>query len=212
MSIPRTTSPELRRIAGLLGEVIRTGSKWDRIVAADACGRLVWHASDVVPALVELMEADPDARQVAVQAIGRIGPPAAADAIPALTSIVGTPGIKDHAREEAAKALGRTMDERAVGPLVEALGREPPGSDLRQQIIASLGKLGAVAAEAVPLLIPMLRLDDGLAHAVVVTLGAIGTGASAAVPHLKSMRSEVQGDDDLTRSIDDAIEEIDGRG
>jgi len=177
----------LQRIAGLLGEVIKSGSKWDRIFAADALGRLHWHASEMVATLTELMKTDPDAREVAVRAVGDIGPPAASEAIPQLAVILSGPSLMDFAREEAAKVLGRTLDPRAVEPLLRAFESEPLGSDLRFQIVVAFGKLGPMAARAVPHLMPTLRTDDDLVLTVIGTLASIGAGAGAAVPCLRKL-------------------------
>lgn len=58
-------------------------------------------------------------------------------------------------RKYAAESLGDLKDERAVGPLVEALGDEV--GDVRQRAYDSLIKLGA---KSVPTLIPLLVSEE----------------------------------------------------
>lgn len=96
------------------------------------------------PALIaKLDDLDENIRVSAAEALGKLREPAAVDALIACLSRYDQ-GWLDYA---AAEALGEIGDERALGPLLSALGR----SSLREPVLESLGKIGNVKTVA-PLL------------------------------------------------------------
>ncbi len=131
-----------------------------------------------------LSSEEPDLQQVVVEALGRIGPYAAA-AVPALVTCLA------NGEEESpvVKALSKIdPDWRASGgvrqslPAVIALLREKGGGQ-RRNAARTLGIIGTPAASAVPALVEALAEVDGR-HAVCCALRAMGSAAAPAVPAL----------------------------
>jgi HEAT repeat protein len=115
-------------------------------------------------------------------------------------------------RRLAARALGgcRHQADEAVPALVAALRDRAP--EVRLSAIQSLGRLGAVAAEAVDPLLDLLW-RDGLSLparvAVVNALAAIGPAAAEAVAHFQTLL-RVATDPALHRAVGKAVRRIAG--
>ncbi len=175
---------------------------------------------------------DAEARERAIDALGKLG----ATALAPLSEALRDPSPK--LREAAARAFGR-MERRALAKavpfLIEAMRREQddtvidalvkavahakeaavPGlidlaltttGDARQMAFASLARIGAAARPAVPALIELLTDKDEEARTyAVVVLGRIGPGARAAVPALLKLQRSTPG---ARRHVIDALAAI----
>lgn len=93
----------------------------------------------VDPALLALVtHADPDTRERAALALGRIGRP---DDVPALAALLQDPDVE--VRRSAAFALGEIEDSTAAFPLEEVLlSALEPDAEVRELAVHGLGKLG----------------------------------------------------------------------
>ncbi|NIA22196.1 MAG: MFS transporter, partial [Anaerolineaceae bacterium] len=98
----------------------------------------------------QLEDAEPEIRQEAVLALGRIGGP---EAVEALVRQLASP--ESDVRPEAAKALGMTRDPTAVGPLLEKLS--DPNEIVRERAAEALGELRS--AQAAQPLMDLIRSD-----------------------------------------------------
>jgi HEAT repeat protein len=181
--------------------------------AAEAIGKLGPKAKEAIPALVTRLESDDSVEvQVAVEdALREIGP----DAVPALLRALGhsngatrltildalfimgpkaeaavpalVPLLKDEDREtlrEAIHVLSRTRAKAALPPLMD-LVRHAPDDHVRRWVISSFANFGHRAADAVPLLIEVLR-EGALNHrgTYYQTAGVLGIIGRPAVPGL----------------------------
>lgn len=169
----------------------------DQAVRERAALALKQLGPDAVPAMDALIKALGDrkeaVRRYAACALGSIGP-AAQPALPALLTAMKDPS--SGVREEAADALPRMAPESpaVVAALIEAL--EDSDATVQAHAVMSLGKLGAGARPAVPLIARLLSSDreyltDGhpvlsmqLADCVASVLGELGPVAKEAVPAL----------------------------
>lgn len=169
----------------LIEELQRPGGKYHRrrVVAAWALGRIGDPAA--LTPLIRMLDRDDNEEQAAAAAaLGGFGP-AAADAVPVLTSIVRGFGdiraiFDKGTRERAIEALG-AIGRPAVPGLVELL--RDPNKDSRRNAALTLARIGPAAAEAVPDLLKMLadKDFDGTAQSAAAALARIG---GPAVPGL----------------------------
>lgn len=136
-----------------------------------------------VSALRRLL-ADPSAsvRTRAAEALGQVGPGAAA----AAADLIGSLRDADEGfRCRAAEALGRLGDPAAgtVSALVGLL--EDPSPPLRVSAAGALGALGPAASDAVPALMALLQeTDESVRQAAAAALGQIGPLPEEAVGKL----------------------------
>jgi HEAT repeat protein len=104
-------------------------------VRAEIVEVLVRHGPPVIDLLCEQLDAeDPDIRQAAVVALGRIGNPSA---VPALIALLEDDSVL---ASLAAGALAKIGDRRAFEPLLDILGH--PSAAVRQAAIGALNSLG----------------------------------------------------------------------
>jgi HEAT repeat protein len=109
-------------------------------------------------------------------------------------------------RQRAARAL-RNIGPQALPSLVKAV--RGPDDVVRWQAISELGSMGPDAEPAVPLLIEILRREEGRARlATVWALANIGLPARGALPDLERW-VEVE-DEGLRTAVREAIDKIDG--
>jgi CubicO group peptidase (beta-lactamase class C family) len=129
--------------------------------------------------IVALTDADPQVRENAALALGRIGPPAAA----AIDPLVATFADRDiYLRGAAAVALGR-IGEAAVPALTRAL--RDANEDVRWSAAIALGRLGPAGQAAVPALITAVSdTNENVRYAAVVALGGLRAAAPEAAPVL----------------------------
>ncbi|MCY2930895.1 MAG: HEAT repeat domain-containing protein [Planctomycetota bacterium] len=121
--------------------------------AVYALGRLRAAAAPAVPALVGLLASDKsDARDAAIDSLGRIGPPAKA-AVPKLGAL-----LTGRVRGDAAQALAQIGGEEAVKILTQALKIE----QARPSAAKALGDIGMPAKAAVPALTGVLEKEPDL--------------------------------------------------
>lgn len=104
----------------------------------------------VKQALAELRDVNKDKRRTAVMKLGMMG---GEEAVQTLMMVVKNHNEDLLVRGRAALMLGKIGDERAVGPLIEAL--DAPGYQTPLYAAQSLGKLGDPRA-----IEPLLRLLD----------------------------------------------------
>lgn len=109
-----------------------------------------------IPYLVAKLKDRVQIRQLAVYALGEIGPAAAAsEAVQALIELLDD-REDNEVRERAIWALGRIKDKMAVTRLVELLQKKPPPKG----VIAALSEIGRDAKDALPALKDMSWDDD----------------------------------------------------
>lgn len=109
-------------------------------------------------------------RRIAALARLPLGEPVPAELLPALVELLAAP---DSAQREAAVAAVVRAGAPAVPLLVESLTNQPPEqADSRRAMVVALGRLGALAAPAVPLLGTLLD-DPWLGPCVESALAAI---------------------------------------
>lgn len=154
-----------------------------RSAAATGLGRLGRKAEDAVPALVEVLKTKPkrDTTRVLLSKI------------PGMTGVALPSRAQDlrdqEVREQAARALGSIGDPTTVGVLMDALADK--GWHVRRGAAWALGRLGTVAASAVPALTQALDGDDGGEPVRLTVAEALGRIRSrGAVPALaKALRT-----------------------
>jgi len=125
-----------------------------RIFTASALWTLA-HDVAAVPVLIEVLEdTDPGNRLLAVEAIGKIGPPAQA-AIPSLVRRLSDDPVQT--RVWAAEAIGKIGGnlQQLLPPLVRACGDSH--CRVRQAAAQSLGKMGPHAKHGAPILARLLN-------------------------------------------------------
>jgi HEAT repeat protein len=171
--------------------------------AAFALGRLGAAGLDAGGALLERLEADPDAgvREMAATAVGSIvaairadGRILGGDAVAALRKALDS-DTQPRVRRAAAYALGcfgRNGAPAAVGSLKKALTSD--NAAVRQNAAWALGQLGDVGGDGVRALADLLRDPDALVRRdSAAALAALGREAAAAsVPRLLGMIREEQ--------------------
>jgi HEAT repeat protein len=140
------------------------GAAAEALVEIDA-GR----AGPAVPQLIaRLPSADATLRDRVVKLLARIGK-AAEPAVPALTQLLTDPDV----RLEAAKALVE-IDPAQAGPAVPVfvgilesnLSAGNPWPQIHAQLLEALGRIGTLAAEAVPVIRRFLQGQDTYDHIV----------------------------------------------
>src|SRR5205814_1027310 len=106
-------------------------------------------AAASVGTLVKLLD-DPATRLCAAEALGRVGAPAAVDALPALARMLEVDDQEQQWAAARSMVLIGTAGAKPVVPfLVEHLKRAPRGREL-YQLTWLLGLLGPVATDALP--------------------------------------------------------------
>ncbi|MHB8898516.1 MAG: HEAT repeat domain-containing protein [Thermoguttaceae bacterium] len=126
---------------------------------------------DVLPLVEGLYAEDSADRAWAASRLKHLGP-AAGRAVPYLADILADGNWQ--VRREAAEALGKAGDLRAVEPLIEVLGNRDGDWSVRAAAARSLGQLGDPRAVA-PLAALLNDMNTHVRHAAVVGLGRIGT-------------------------------------
>lgn len=122
---------QFRTLYGM--RIFRGRSKMRRLAALRHMGT----SSDqlaVEQIIEQLADAEPEIRQEAVLALGRIG---GAEAVDALVSQLASP--ESDVQLEAARALGMTGDPRAMEPLMQKLA--DPNEIVRERVAEALGEL-----------------------------------------------------------------------
>lgn len=139
------------------------------------------HGEAAVPALQRILQrsVDDDTRLKAVQALQRVGQPAAV----ALTEVALNTRISSHLRAEATRALGKVGDANSMRQVAMAT-RVSKGGDfaVRREAILTLRELGP---DAVPALAESLQ--DSAVNIRIVAVKALkdlGVGAAAAEEEL----------------------------
>jgi CubicO group peptidase (beta-lactamase class C family) len=160
-------------------------------------------ARESVSALVEkLTGADPQAREAAARALGRMGP-AAEVAIERLVATFAGPDA--YVSGAAAVALGQ-IGPAAVPALVRALGDK--NASVRWSSAIALGRIGRAAGAAVPALVTSLSdTDDNVRYAAAIALGGLGEAARPAAPALTGALHDRA--DDVRAAARWALHEID---
>lgn len=155
-----------------------------------------------VPALIEeLKNPDPQKREEAATALGRIGPVAAA-AIEPLIATFADPDL--YLRGAAAVALSR-IGAGAVSALTDALA--DPNPEIRWSAAIALGRLGPHAASAVTALSRALNdPNEHVRYGAAAALGEIGPAAWAALPALTETLHDR--DEDVRRGATGALQQI----
>jgi hypothetical protein len=143
-----------------LEAVLQDADAGARTAAAEALVEIdAARADAAVPHLVARLEpADAALRESVVKLLARIGP-AAEPAVPALTGLLADPGV----RLEAAKALVEISPTRAapaVPVFVAALEDNDPAGGPLLRTLEALGRIGAPAADAVPVLRRFFQGED----------------------------------------------------
>jgi HEAT repeat protein len=208
---------ELRRRegAGSIDPLIAALRSKDRSVRHVAASRLTgWDMSDVstltsvVAALADKdyfrglhIDDQKEARNALEMTFGRVL--ARADVDVHLKAVRNTTGA---ARRRLVRALGRTGDARAVGPLLELLREAASGSDQGtfQDVCEALGEIGGAASSGL-----VSGLSDGdptVRWAAVRLLGKVGD--STVVPVLRSMLDDP--DEGVREAVAVAVERIAG--
>ncbi len=184
---------------------------------AQAVLRIDPHDEEALPALIKLLQEEHNgtgAPEEALAVLESLGP-AAAPAIPAIRKALQDKDsyipsvVKEISEDEenydirgaAAKALAAVAGKEAVPVLIERMKWERSMGDKRHAsdkgysendtvcaaIAAALGKLGADAARAVPLLVEILadsQVFSSNKWDVIESLGAMGPAAKDSVPQL----------------------------
>jgi HEAT repeat protein len=125
---------------------------------ADALG--VLRAREAVPALQDLLARSPDGftQVAAVDALGRIGDPAAVDT---LVAVATGDRVEPFTAKKALLALGRIGDPRAAPAVLKMLFEERPGVSFFPEAAFAVSQIGAPMAPA--LLAILEGRDDALA-------------------------------------------------
>jgi HEAT repeat protein len=111
---------------------------------ADALGAL--RAKEAVPALQKLASSPDGYVQVAaVDALGRVGDPAAVDT---LVAIAGSPQVEPFTAKKALLALGRIGDARAAPVVLKMLFEERPGVSFFPEAAFAVSQIGRPMAPA----------------------------------------------------------------
>lgn len=199
-----------QRVEGLVGQ-LRSGTKEEKIAAANALAELGEQAAPAVPQLIETMKQgqsmfDP-VEMAASKALTRIGRPAALALVqevksgPSRMSISATLGDLAPLVVPELEELSRSTDERLREKAVEVLGEGGKDaalvlgealSDVEESVkraaASSLMKMGPDAAGALPHLVAAVeRRDADIIGQVVAALGTIGPAAKDALPALRSL-------------------------
>jgi hypothetical protein len=181
----RVASPGIFRTFMNIGVLARTDSS-ERVARTL---RTIDSLSDdlaVEQVLDRLRDPDPDVREEAIRALGRLRSREATDT---LVEIVRDPGATN--RVAAARALGRIGDERAIAQLVDAM--DGASEELREACATAIGEIGGDAS--VKFLLGLLRADssDSVAAGGASALSLHGAFEAAweIVPRLHRTRNPV---------------------
>lgn len=132
---------------------------------------------EALPALVALMkEAGASERRMVIELFGRIGP-RAKEAIPLLAAALAEPDLAD-AAGHSLKLIG----PESVPAVTKALG-DP---QRRAAALVALRKFGAVAKDAIPALVQVIKEDERSADVAAYALTNLGVAAMPAL--LQAMR------------------------
>jgi CubicO group peptidase (beta-lactamase class C family) len=135
--------------------------------------------ADVARLVDALKGGDPQGREAAALALGRVGPEAAA-AVEALVATFSDPDI--YLRGAAAVALAQ-IGQAAVPALIRALGDAK--AEVRWSAAIAIGRAGQAGRAAIPALITAVSdTDDNVRYTSAVALGGLRSAASDAVPAL----------------------------
>lgn len=145
------------------------------------------------PAAVDVLEdelRDGDTQIEAMEALGRIG---STDAVEALADLLDPEKkVKPHVRAKAADTVGEIGGSEAVEPLVEVLEAESP--QVRAAAASALGEVGEADDDAVDALSRMLE-EDGEEHVRAAAAKALsqldGDSAAEALAEYEDDRNEL---------------------
>jgi HEAT repeat protein len=145
---------------------------------------------------------------VVAETLARLGP----DAIPALRR--GLTNENHRVRHECAEVLGEfgTQAADAVPQLIRMLD-ESPGAE---SVITTLGKIGAAARPAIPLICKQLDAESSWTkRSAIVALGELGPSASECLPRLLALLNNIDLEpantwDDLRFDLAHTINQIGG--
>lgn len=171
MALPKYGEPAAEPLA----ELARTAHPLLRSKAVDALGTLGPVTEEVVPTLIEALQApDASVRRTAANALRNCGPEAKA-AIPILIA-----NLEDG--ESAGKALVAMEAELQpyIPQLIERLLDDQ--SWVRHHAAKAISTLGPSAQGAVPALVRMLQEHPESEVSAITALGSIGPGAISALP------------------------------
>jgi HEAT repeat protein len=137
---------------------LKDGDNDGRRAAAKALGEGGAGSKAAVPALIKaLKDKDLFVRRFSAQALGDIGPDARS-AVPALTAALNDP--RKEVQTAAAVALGK-LGPSGVETLIGIVKDDGKDAVTRRQAVESLGRLGADAHAAVPVLTALLKMNTG---------------------------------------------------
>jgi HEAT repeat protein len=152
-----------------------------RQAAVRALGAVGTSDARVVPALEQLLgDADPELRDLALVAVGELGPLAAACSPTLLRTLSAS---DEHEVATSADVLGRVLAPDAVPALAGLLSH--PAHDLREVAARALARFGEASRPALDALV--VALDDDSSEVrrdAALALAAIGPAAAAAWPGL----------------------------
>ena len=190
--------PELQRLLDEPDLAIRYLSIW-------AIGRIGPAAANAIPALLRDLESSPQPH-VPAEALGNIGP-AAAEAVPLILEMLSSGNLRWD--EPLITALGKLGSKSAIPALLAiAKGADSRGKTRgeysdhslerrRHRAVDALGTMGPAAADAVPMLVELLKLQGRgdlirvyFAERIIQTLGEIGPDAREAIPVLRAIRDQ----------------------
>lgn len=177
-----------RSSAGSLIQALQDSDAHVRSVAATALSTIEAPASDVVPALKELVEREP--KVPVLRALSVFG----ADAAPALErlrAILNDKALDSEVRWNAARTIGK-MHEAAADAIPDLVANlTDPADRLREHAAEALGDIGPPAAVAVPELTK--ALEDPFVKVrrdSVRSLGQIGPAARTAIPAIEKLLND----------------------
>ncbi len=176
--------------------------------AAKSLAELGPEAKAAVPDLATaLKDKDLYVRRFAAQALGEVGPDAKA-AVPALKDALGD--SKKEVGEAAAVALAH-LGPDGVAVLTDLLKDKKKDVVLRRKAVEGLGKAGADAKPALPLLADLLSDSDLRADAA-VALGDLGPTAKddKVIEALREAAGKKDKDKNFRRTVQDSLQKITG--
>jgi HEAT repeat protein len=148
---PAAIPPLVKALAEKPGATERDAAEMNRHVA-DALGAL--RAREAVPALTDLLQKSRDgfAQVAAVDALGRIGDPAAVDV---LVAVATGKDVEPFTARKALLALGRIGDKRASETVLQMLFEERPGVSFFPEAAFAAVQIGP------PMSAPLLAVLEG---------------------------------------------------
>ena len=150
-----------------------------RYLAASSASRVGAKAGEAVPGLLKMLhDPDPRLQNMAMEALGKIGPDARKAGLAELA--------KDRPPSSSPNSTNEREPDPADGDRLPTLIQDLKDEDLnvRLKALRGLGKLGPAAKEAVPAMVAAMKADNQVAFDAVEALGNIGPGAKEAVPAL----------------------------